>query len=89
MPEAGRVGADVRGWGRAVGRNLAFRDQLGTDDGHLARRVDAQPNLSSLHSDDRDADVITDEQFFHQLPGEHEHRSLPDQCPEVRLFAQV
>jgi hypothetical protein len=55
----------------------AIRNQLGADDGHLAWSVDSQPYLPPLQADDGDADVITDEESFHELPGQHEHFSHP------------
>ena len=54
-------------------RRRPLRDQLRPDDRHVARGVDPQPHLPPLQPHDRDADVVTDEEFFHQLPGQHEH----------------
>jgi len=60
-----------------------MRDELGPNDGHVARGVDTQPHLASFHAHHRDTDVVTDEQFFHELPGQHEHVSRPYQVIRV------
>jgi len=70
---------------RSEPRRLPFRDQLGADDCDVARSVDPQPHLSSLEPDDRDADVVTYEQLFHELPGQHQHVGLPKQYAQVRF----
>jgi len=58
-------------------RPRTIRNQLGANDRHLPRGVDPQPHLSSLQADHGDADVITNEKFFHELPGQNEHVSRP------------
>lgn len=50
-----------------------FGDQLGPDDRHLPRRLDAQAHLTGFQPHHCDADIIPDEEFLHQFPGEHEH----------------
>ena len=57
----------------AITQARAIRNQLGADDHNIAWGVDAQPYLASLQADNGDANVITDEEFFHELPGKHEH----------------
>ena len=64
---------------------LPFRDQLCANDLHVAGSVDSQPHLPSLEPDDRDADVVTDEQLFHELAGQHQHVCLPLQFAQVRF----
>jgi hypothetical protein len=73
MPEsrALRDGLDDR-HGTSI-RALALGDQLGPDHGDLPRRLDAQPYLAGLDPDDRDADVIPNEQLLHQFAGQDEH----------------
>jgi hypothetical protein len=53
---------------------LPLRHELGPDHRDLARCLDAEPDLPPLQSDDGHADVVADEQFLHQLPGQHQHR---------------
>jgi hypothetical protein len=45
--------------------------------GHLARGVDAQPDLPPLEPDDRDTDIVADEELFHQFPRQNQHATLP------------
>ena len=52
-------------------------NELGTDNRNLARRVDAEPYLATLEPDDRHADVVADKEFFHQLPRQHQHGTVP------------
>ena len=89
MPEAGPVGAHRGVCVRAVARRLAIGDEFRAHDGDVARSVDAQPDLSAFQANDGDADVITDEESFQQLPGQHEHEWLPGQHPEVGQAARV
>jgi hypothetical protein len=63
--------------GRAGPRGRPFGDQLGADDGDLARGVDAQADLTPLQPDDGHADVVADKEFFHQLPRQHQHGTVP------------
>lgn len=67
-----------RGAGTAspVRRHLSFRHEFGSHDANIARGLNAEPDLSSLQPDHGDANVVADEQFFHQLPGQHEHISM-------------
>jgi hypothetical protein len=73
MPEsrALRDGLDLVG--RMRSGALAFGDQLGPNHRDLPRRLDAQPYLAGLDPDDRDADVIPNEQLLHQFAGQDEH----------------
>jgi hypothetical protein len=47
----------------------ALRHQLGADHGDFAGRLDAQPHLAAVEADHGHANVLADEEFFHQLPG--------------------
>lgn len=73
-------------WGRVSSRSLSIGHQLRSDNGHLARRVDAQPHLASFESDHRHADIFADEELLHQLPGQDEHDSPPFLCPRRTCF---
>jgi hypothetical protein len=70
---------------RSEPRRRPFRDELGANDRHVARGVDPQPHLPALEPDYRDADVVTYEKLFHQLPGQHQHVSLPVKYAWVRF----
>ena len=50
-----------------------FRDQFGADNGDLARGVDSEADLAPLKSNDRNANVVADVQFFHELSRQHQH----------------
>jgi hypothetical protein len=52
-------------------------NELGTDNRNLARGVDSEPYLATLEPDDRHADVVADKEFFHQLPRQHQHGTVP------------
>lgn len=62
---------------RSGSRGQPFGYELGTHDRHLARCVDAESHLASFQTDDSDTDVVSDEQFFHQLPRQHQHGTVP------------
>ena len=55
---------DVRNRGPGA---AAVGDQLCAHDRDIARGVDPQTDLPALESHDRHADVITDEELFHEL----------------------
>jgi hypothetical protein len=55
----------------------AFRHQLGTHDRDLARGVNAQPDLAPFEPDDGHTDIVADKEFFHQLPRQHQHGTVP------------
>jgi len=57
-------------------------NQLGADHGHLARGLDPQPDLSLFETDDCYANVVSNEEFFHQCSSQYQHGTLP-----LRLFA--
>ena len=58
-------------------RRPAFGDELGADHRDLAGGVDPEPDLSPFQPDDGHADVVADEEFLHQLPGQHQHGTVP------------
>src|SRR4051812_47633899 len=58
---------------RSRRRARALGHELGPDHGDLAGCVDSEPDLPSLEADDRHADVVADEELFHQFPRQHEH----------------
>jgi hypothetical protein len=68
---------------------VTIGDQLRPNDGDVARGIDPQPDLPSLESNDRDADVIAYEKLLHELSGQHEHKWLPFQNPDASHSAQV
>jgi hypothetical protein len=63
-------------WGPEAG-SLTLLHELGPHHGDLSRRFDAEPHLSSFEPDDSHTDVVADEEFFHQLPRQHQHATLP------------
>jgi hypothetical protein len=75
--------------GRMTPRMLSLGHQLRAYDGDVARGIDPQPHLSSLESNDGDANVLADEKLLHELSGQHEHEWLPFQNPDASLSAQV
>jgi hypothetical protein len=70
-PAGGGCGGGLGSRGRSLG------DELGTDDRDLAGGINAQPDLASFQPDDRHADVVADKELFHQLPGQHQHGTVP------------
>jgi hypothetical protein len=70
--------------GSKAGRR-PFGDQLCAYDLYVAGSVDSQPDLPSLEPDDRDTDVVTDKQLFHQLAGQHQHFCRPLKFAQVRI----
>ena len=69
--------------GRIEAAALPVGNQLGANDCHIARGVDSQTHLPPLDPDDRNADVVTNEEFFHELAGQHQHVWLPIQNVQV------
>jgi hypothetical protein len=63
-------------------RPQPLRDELGADHGHLARGIDAQPDLAPFKTDDGYTNVVSNEEFFHQLSSQHQHGTLPLSTPE-------
>jgi hypothetical protein len=97
-PSAGSViDSKTRGWsGRDLGidqlgvrahfthilRPQPLGNQFGADDRHLARGLDPQPDLSIFETDDCNANVVSNEDFFHRFASQYEHGTIP-----FRLFA--
>jgi hypothetical protein len=73
---AGDVAVTVAGRGLGA-RGRSFGDEFGTDDRDLAGGIDAQPDLASFQPDDCHTDVVADKEFFHQLPRQHQHGTVP------------
>ncbi len=61
----------------AHGFPIALGNKLGPDHGHFPRGLDAQPDLSALQADHGHANVVSNEELFHQLPSQHQHDILP------------
>jgi hypothetical protein len=59
---------------------LRQREQLLTVNRHVARRLNAQADLASINVNDRDTDVISDENLLAQFPTENEHGRVPPLC---------
>ena len=55
----------------------ALGHKLGTDHRDLAWGVDPEPDLATLEPDDRHTDIVADKEFFHQLPRQHQHGTVP------------
>jgi hypothetical protein len=72
-------GSDTAGLGcGGLGlRGRSLGDEFGTDDRDLAGGINAQPDLASFQPDDSHADVVADKEFFHQLPRQHQHGTVP------------
>jgi hypothetical protein len=77
------VGLTVMMWTSAW--RLAVGNELGSDNGHFPWCLDPQADLPAFKSDDRYANVVSNEEFFHQLPGQHQHKTLPS-LPWVRFL---
>lgn len=60
-----------------------FWNQLGPNDLDVSRSVDSQSDLSALEPDDRHANVIANEQPFHQLAGQDQHVFRPLKYAQV------
>src|SRR5271157_216384 len=60
---------------------LPTGDELGANHGHLAWSFDPEPDLPPFEPDDGHTDVVTDVEFFHQLPRQHQHGTLPSSTP--------
>jgi hypothetical protein len=67
-----RIGAGSLG-----SRGRPFGNEFGTNDRDLAGGVDAQPDLAPFQPDHGYTDVIADKKFFHQLPRQHQHGTIP------------
>jgi hypothetical protein len=52
-------------------------NEFSADNRNLARGVDSEPYLATFEPDDRHADVVADKEFFHQLPRQHQHGTVP------------
>src|SRR5260370_41671899 len=70
-------------------RSRPVGNKLRANDPDSAGSVDPQPDLPALEPDDRDANVITDEEFFHDFPGQNQHVWLPSQYAPGALPAHV
>jgi hypothetical protein len=46
-------------------------NELGADHGHLARGLDPQPDLALFETDDCNANVVSNEEFFHQFSSQY------------------
>ena len=72
---------DGTGGGTGAGdpgsRGRSFGDELGANDRDLAGGVYTQPDLASFQPDDCHTDVVADKEFFHQLPRQHQHGTVP------------
>jgi hypothetical protein len=66
-------------------RRWPLGHQLSANHCHVAGSVNSQTHLPPLEPDDRDADVVTDEEFFHELAGQHQHVKLPIQNVQVHF----
>jgi hypothetical protein len=71
------VGPDARR--RPVGNELRANDP------HSAWSVDPQPHLPPLEPDNRDANVVTDEEFFRDFPRQNQHVWFPQQVAQVHF----
>jgi len=60
-----------------VARGLSPGNKLGTDHGNLAWGLDPEPDLPPFKADDSHTDVVADVEFFHQLPRQYQHGTLP------------
>jgi hypothetical protein len=60
-----------------VARGLAPGNELGTDHGHLTWGIDSEPDLPPFKTDNSHTDVVADVEFFHQLPRQYQHGTLP------------
>src|SRR4051812_10526839 len=65
-----------------IPRPQPLGNELGADHGHLARGLDPQPDLAPFETDDSHANVVSYEEFFHQLSSQHQHGTLPLSPPE-------
>jgi hypothetical protein len=66
-------------------RRRPVGNQLRANDCHVARSVNSQTHLPPLEPNDRDADVVAYEKFFHELAGQHQHVELPIQNVQVHF----
>jgi hypothetical protein len=67
-------------------RFLPFRHQFGPDNRDFPRSIDAQAHLAAFETYNSYADVLPDEEFFHQLPRQHQHVTLPLLSPVVGSY---
>src|SRR5476651_535746 len=52
---------------------LVQRQQFLPVNGHIARRLDAQTDLAPIDVNDRDTDIVADENLLPEFPAEYEH----------------
>jgi len=52
-------------------------DEFRADDPDVGGGLDAEADLPAFDPDDRDADVVADHQFFHQLASQDQHGEDP------------
>src|SRR4051812_44801094 len=52
-------------------------NEPGADHGHLARGVDPQPDLALFQTDDGNANVVSNEEFFHQFSSQYQQGAFP------------
>src|SRR5262245_55319901 len=64
-------------WSGLGPHGQSLGNEFGADDRHLARGVESKPDLAPLKTDDSHADVVSDEELFLQLAGQHQHGSVP------------
>ena len=79
MPEVGPRGFARTSRSGSGTRRLAVAlgNKLRPDHGHLPRGLYSQPDLPPFEADDGHANVVSDKEFFHQLPSQHQHGTLP------------
>jgi hypothetical protein len=80
-----RAGIAISG---PVARGLTPGNQFGTDHGHLTRGLDPEPDLPPFKADDGHANVVSDEEFLHQLPRQYQHGTIPSSTPEIGSYRQ-
>src|SRR5262245_4724651 len=71
----GRFGSSP--WSGRGRHGQSLGNEFGADDRQLARGLDSQPDLAPHKTDDSHADVVSDEELFLQLAGQHQHGSIP------------
>src|SRR5437763_12771794 len=59
-----------------VPRPQPLGNELGADHGHLARGLDPQPHLAPFETDDGHANVVSNEEFFHQFSNQYQHSMI-------------
>ena len=75
---SGRIGAGAgTGFAELALGVEQVGDELRADDPDVGGGLDAEPDLPAFDPDDRDADVVADHQFFHQLASQDQHGEDP------------